>query len=93
MSNSIIQDHEKYTNRGSHSGIRGSTTGKPGGDGTITVKPSSKPKQKYLHCVSCSSPFSNAWDLMVHVQTAHMMNIYQLADGNKLQQQVNNNFI
>ena len=47
-----------------------------------------KPKQKYLHCVSCKSPFSNAWDLMVHVQAAHMMNIYQLADSNKLQQRV-----
>ena len=25
---------------------------------------------------------------MVHVQAAHMMNIYQLADSNKLQQQL-----
>jgi hypothetical protein len=42
-------------------------------------------RPKWLHCVSCKSPFGNAWDLMVHVQTAHMMNIYQLADTAKLQ--------
>ena len=56
------------------------------GDASSTKAP--KPRQKYLHCVSCNSPFSNAWDLMVHVQAAHMMNIYQLADSNKLQQRV-----
>lgn len=44
------------------------------------------PKKRWLHCVSCKTPFANAWDLMVHVQAAHMMNIYQLADTNKLQQ-------
>ena len=43
------------------------------------------PKPKWLHCVNCKSPFGNAWDLMVHVQTAHMLNIYQLADTTKLQ--------
>ena len=55
---------------------------------TTTISTSSKattPRPKWLHCVSCKSPFGNAWDLMVHVQTAHMMNIYQLADTTKLQ--------
>ena len=61
-------------------------------DSVSSSKPP-KPKQKYLHCVSCNSPFSNAWDLMVHVQAAHMMNIYQLADSNKLQQKVGNEFL
>ncbi len=41
-------------------------------------------RPKWLHCNSCKSPFGNAWDLMVHVQTAHMMNIYQLADTSKV---------
>ncbi|KAK3932217.1 Zinc finger protein 296, partial [Frankliniella fusca] len=39
-----------------------------------------------LLCSSCRASFSSAWDLMVHVQAAHMLNIYQLgvpeaADG------------
>jgi len=54
------------------------------------VRPPGKPqpKKRWLHCVSCKSPFASAWDLMVHVQAAHMMNIYQLADTQKLQQQM-----
>ncbi|XP_034254594.1 uncharacterized protein LOC117653202 [Thrips palmi] len=31
-----------------------------------------------LLCSSCRASFSSAWDLMVHVQAAHMLNIYQL---------------
>lgn len=31
-----------------------------------------------LLCVVCKSLFQNPWDLMVHVQTAHMINIYEL---------------
>ncbi|XP_055687589.1 uncharacterized protein LOC129792514 [Lutzomyia longipalpis] len=31
-----------------------------------------------LLCVVCKDPFSNPWDLMVHAQTAHMINIYEL---------------
>lgn len=31
-----------------------------------------------LLCVSCKASFSSAWDLMVHVQAAHMLNIYEL---------------
>ncbi|KAG8226505.1 hypothetical protein J437_LFUL007387 [Ladona fulva] len=31
-----------------------------------------------LLCVLCKDSFTNAWDLMVHVQAAHMLNIYEL---------------
>ncbi|KAG5891009.1 hypothetical protein JTB14_022588 [Gonioctena quinquepunctata] len=31
-----------------------------------------------LLCVQCKDSFQNAWDLMVHAQAAHMMNIYEL---------------
>nr|CAD7442008.1 unnamed protein product [Timema bartmani] len=31
-----------------------------------------------LLCVLCKDSFHSAWDLMVHVQAAHMMNIYEL---------------
>ncbi|XP_046389816.1 uncharacterized protein LOC124158652 isoform X2 [Ischnura elegans] len=31
-----------------------------------------------LLCVLCKDSFSSAWDLMVHVQAAHMLNIYEL---------------
>ncbi len=47
-------------------------------------------RSKWLHCVSCKIPFSNAWDLMVHVQTAHMMNIYQLSDPAKVKLKLRN---
>ncbi|GAB0100359.1 uncharacterized protein DMENIID0001_163880 [Sergentomyia squamirostris] len=33
-----------------------------------------------LLCVVCKEPFSNPWDLMVHAQTAHMINIYELGN-------------
>ena len=52
---------------------------------TSTSSGNKPPRPKWLHCNNCKSPFANAWDLMVHVQTAHMMNIYQLADTTKLQ--------
>ncbi|KAL3275157.1 hypothetical protein HHI36_019926 [Cryptolaemus montrouzieri] len=32
----------------------------------------------YLLCVQCKDSFQNAWDLMVHAQAAHMLNIYEL---------------
>lgn len=32
-----------------------------------------------LLCSQCKDSFSSAWDLMVHVQAAHMLNIYQLS--------------
>ncbi|GLV45585.1 uncharacterized protein CBL_02605 [Carabus blaptoides fortunei] len=31
-----------------------------------------------LLCVQCKDSFHNAWDLMVHAQAAHMLNIYEL---------------
>ncbi|XP_071446835.1 zinc finger protein 296-like [Hetaerina americana] len=31
-----------------------------------------------LLCMLCKDSFSSAWDLMVHVQAAHMLNIYEL---------------
>lgn len=31
-----------------------------------------------LLCVQCKDAFQNAWDLMVHAQAAHMLNIYEL---------------
>ncbi|RZF44101.1 hypothetical protein LSTR_LSTR004473 [Laodelphax striatellus] len=54
-------------------------------NGPIT-KPGMKPDQDTpsdstvsLMCVQCKdSFFGNAWDLMVHVQAAHMLNIYEL---------------
>lgn len=33
-----------------------------------------------LVCVACKDAFSNPWDLMVHVQAAHMVNIYEIGD-------------
>ena len=77
-----------------HSGgfFAGSTSGSVASAASTTMTSSSssataaKPaRPKWLHCVNCKSPFGNAWDLMVHVQTAHMLNIYQLADTTKLQ--------
>ncbi|BES98176.1 RNA Hypothetical protein protein [Nesidiocoris tenuis] len=32
-----------------------------------------------LTCVQCKERFGSAWDLMVHVQAAHMLNIYELS--------------
>uniref|UniRef100_A0A182FDU2 Uncharacterized protein n=1 Tax=Anopheles albimanus TaxID=7167 RepID=A0A182FDU2_ANOAL len=46
---------------------------------------SSSPVQKVLPsaklvCVACKDSFSNPWDLMVHAQAAHMVNIYELGE-------------
>ncbi|CAH1977247.1 unnamed protein product [Acanthoscelides obtectus] len=35
-----------------------------------------------LLCVQCKDGFQNAWDLMVHAQAAHMLNIYELGVPN-----------
>ncbi|KAE8739220.1 hypothetical protein FOCC_FOCC015293 [Frankliniella occidentalis] len=40
-----------------------------------------------LLCVSCKASFTSAWDLMVHVQAAHMLNIYELGSAEQQQQQ------
>lgn len=31
-----------------------------------------------LLCHECKNSFENAWDLIVHVQAAHMINVYEL---------------
>lgn len=49
---------------------------KPVLDFTETNPPSAK-----LLCVACKDSFSNPWDLMVHAQAAHMVNIYELGDS------------
>ena len=87
INNSNNQNIETFASNNLHSNIKCSMTS---AENSTSKAP--KPRQKYLHCVSCNSPFSNAWDLMVHVQAAHMMNIYQLADSNKLQHQVDYKF-
>ncbi|EEB19254.1 hypothetical protein Phum_PHUM564000 [Pediculus humanus corporis] len=40
--------------------------------------PSSRKDAAALLCVQCKDAFISAWDLMVHVQAAHMVNIYEL---------------
>ena len=80
------QKTESCANNGLHSNKNSSANITKSAHSHGSAQKQPKPRQKYLHCVSCNSPFSNAWDLMVHVQAAHMMNIYQLADTNKLQQ-------
>lgn len=45
---------------------------KPGGAGEDLASAA------LLLCVLCKDSFCSAWDLMVHVQAAHMMNIYEL---------------
>lgn len=41
-----------------------------------------------LLCVQCKDSFQSAWDLMVHAQAAHMINIYELGVPNHhIQQQ------
>lgn len=57
-------------------------------DGSTDKHTTVHSNQKWLHCITCKSPFASAWDLMVHVQTAHMLNIYLLADTNKLVRQI-----
>ncbi|XP_042237566.1 uncharacterized protein LOC121876501 isoform X1 [Homarus americanus] len=38
-----------------------------------------------LLCALCKENFASAWDLMVHAQAAHMVNIYQLGSKDALQ--------
>ncbi|XP_071514667.1 uncharacterized protein [Panulirus ornatus] len=39
-----------------------------------------------LLCALCKEHFASAWDLMVHAQAAHMVNIYQLGSKDTLQE-------
>lgn len=44
----------------------------------LVAAPSSAAATARLLCVVCKSLFQSPWDLMVHVQAAHMINIYEL---------------
>lgn len=46
------------------------------------------PSSTKLLCAVCKDDFTNPWDLMVHSQAAHMINIYELGNEN-----TNNNII
>ncbi|XP_058466070.1 uncharacterized protein LOC131439273 [Malaya genurostris] len=46
----------------------------------VTQNKNIPPSAKLL-CVACKDSFSNPWDLMVHAQAAHMVNIYELGDS------------
>lgn len=54
----------------------------------ISETPGEEPAS--LLCSQCKDSFDSAWDLMVHVQAAHMLNIYQLGTetNNKDQSEV-----
>lgn len=46
-----------------------------------------------LLCCLCKDSFPSAWELMVHAQAAHMVNIYELgtkSEGNSASRRVNN---
>lgn len=45
---------------------------------TENLYPSSK-----LLCVVCKLGFEHPWDLMVHAQAAHMMNIYEIGESDE----------
>ncbi|XP_066954034.1 RNA-binding protein Raly-like isoform X7 [Macrobrachium rosenbergii] len=48
----------------------------------LTIRPFHSPgmeESALLMCALCKENFASAWDLMVHAQAAHMVNIYQLA--------------
>lgn len=44
-----------------------------------------------LLCALCKDYFTSPWDLMVHVQTAHMINIYELGIDATNNNHINNN--
>lgn len=48
------------------------------GDIVIFVLESPGHDTASLLCVQCKDSFVSAWDLMEHVQAAHMLNIYEL---------------
>lgn len=45
------------------------------------ISEASVPSAK-LVCVVCKDGFTSCWDLMVHAQAAHMINIYEIGDKN-----------
>ncbi|KAF0299077.1 RNA-binding protein Raly [Amphibalanus amphitrite] len=52
------------------------------GEHTTSAKSSSRTSSS-LVCALCKESFSSAWDLMVHFQTAHTVNIYRLGSPPK----------
>jgi len=46
------------------------------------------PSSKLL-CVVCKDSFSNPWDLMVHAQAAHMVNIYEIGESDEEEDDAN----
>lgn len=40
------------------------------------------PSSKLL-CVVCKASFSNPWDLIIHAQAAHMVNIYEIGESDE----------
>ncbi|KAL7048141.1 hypothetical protein ACKWTF_003236 [Chironomus riparius] len=46
------------------------------------VNKSMYPSSKLL-CVVCKDSFMNPWDLMVHAQAAHMVNIYEIGESDE----------
>ncbi|XP_063911338.1 heterogeneous nuclear ribonucleoprotein C isoform X2 [Zophobas morio] len=47
-------------------------------DSNKSKNPADDHSSAALLCVQCKDAFQNAWDLMVHAQAAHMLNIYEL---------------
>ncbi|KAG7160246.1 putative heterogeneous nuclear ribonucleoprotein C-like, partial [Homarus americanus] len=50
-----------------------------------SIKVTSTEESALLLCALCKENFASAWDLMVHAQAAHMVNIYQLGSKDALQ--------
>lgn len=48
------------------------------------------PSSKLL-CVVCKDSFSNPWDLMVHAQAGHMLNIYEIGESDEEDDSSTNN--
>lgn len=47
-----------------------------------SLMPTNRQSGRLLLCAMCKEDFANPWELLVHAQTAHLINIYELgADG------------
>lgn len=51
------------------------------------------PSSTKLLCAVCKDEFSSPWDLMVHAQAAHMVNIYELGTESTNNNHHNNNIV
>lgn len=54
----------------------------------LTTTENPLPSSTKLLCAVCKDEFSSPWDLMVHAQAAHMVNIYELGT-----ESTNNNIV